>query len=137
MTGNEEDFVTYPEFYRMPNGDLLFLYREGGSGNGNMVMNYYDLKTQKWTRLHDDLIDRQGKRNAYWQCAVGDNGDIHLSWVWHETSNVATNHDICYAKSKNAEGTAIVPPQMANVMEWKQKDDAVKCPLATSSSSDV
>lgn len=101
MTGNEEDHVTYPEFYRMPDGDLLFLYREGGSGNGNMVMNYYHLKTQKWTQLHDDLIDGQGKRNAYWQCAVDDKGDIHLSWVWRETPNVATNHDICYAKSED------------------------------------
>lgn len=101
MTGNEEDYVTYPEFYRLPNGDLFFLYREGGSGNGNLVMNYYDTKTRHWTQLHDDLIDGQGRRSAYWQCAVGPKGVIHLSWVWRETPNVATNHDICYAKSED------------------------------------
>jgi hypothetical protein len=26
-------------------------------------------------------------------------GAIHLSWVWRETPDVATNHDLCYAKS--------------------------------------
>lgn len=29
MTGKDEDDVTYPEFYRMPDGDLLFVYRSG------------------------------------------------------------------------------------------------------------
>ncbi len=99
MTGSEEDYVTYPEFYRMPDGNLLFLYREGGSGNGNLVMNYYYTQKQQWTQLHDDLIDGQGQRNAYWQCAVDAKGTIHLSWVWRETPDVATNHDICYARS--------------------------------------
>jgi hypothetical protein len=26
-------------------------------------------------------------------------GTIHLSWVWRESPDVATNHDMCYAKS--------------------------------------
>ena len=44
MTGKDEDDVTYPEFYRMPDGDLLFAYRSGASGRGNLVLNRYDLK---------------------------------------------------------------------------------------------
>src|SRR5207253_2464266 len=39
MIGRGEDSVTYPEFHRLANGDLLFFYRDGGSGNGNLVMN--------------------------------------------------------------------------------------------------
>jgi hypothetical protein len=26
-------------------------------------------------------------------------GSIHLAWVWRETGDVATNHDLCYARS--------------------------------------
>lgn len=44
MTGQDEDNVTYPEFYNMPDGNILFLYRDGRSGKGNLVMNRYILK---------------------------------------------------------------------------------------------
>lgn len=99
MTGIKEGNVTYPEFYRLPNGNLIFVYRDGSSGNGNLVMNLYDLKTRTWKQLHQGLIDGQGLRNAYWQLCVDKIGTIHLSWVWRETGDVATNHDLCYAKS--------------------------------------
>lgn len=99
MTGLLEKNVTYPEFYLLPNGNLLFFYREGQSGQGNLVINRYDLSTKKWTQLHTNLIDGQKQRNAYWQACVDKNGTIHLSWVWRETSDVSSNHDLCYAKS--------------------------------------
>ena len=99
MIGRTEDKVTYPEFYSMPNGDLLFLYRDGASGNGNLVLNRYDSKAQKWTRIQDNLIDGEKARNAYPQVAVDPKGTIHISWVWRETPDVATNHDLCYARS--------------------------------------
>jgi hypothetical protein len=44
MTGDLEQRVTYPEFYKFSNGDLLFLYRDGSSGNGNLVMNRFVVK---------------------------------------------------------------------------------------------
>jgi beta-glucanase (GH16 family) len=99
MLGTHEQRVTYPEFHRFPNGDLLFMYRDGGSGNGNLVLNRYAVKTQKWTRLHDVLIDGEGKRNAYWQACLDARGTIHVSWVWRESPNVASNHDMAYARS--------------------------------------
>ena len=99
MTGDREQKVSYPEFHRYPNGDLLFMYRDGGSGNGNLVLNRYDQKTQKWTRLHDVLIDGEGQRNAYWQACIDARGTIHVSWVWRESPNVASNHDMAYARS--------------------------------------
>jgi hypothetical protein len=101
MTGKKENKLSYPEFYRMPNGNLIFFYRDGGSGNGSLVMNQYDLKTKKWRQLHSNLIDGEGKRNAYWQACVDTKGWIHLSWVWRETPDVASNHDLCYAYSKD------------------------------------
>lgn len=105
MTATLEDRVTYPEFYRLSNGDLLFFYRDGSSGNGNLVLNRFDVQTQKWRRLHDNLIDGEGQRNAYWQVAVGPGDTIHLSWVWRETGDVTTNHDLCHAVSPDGGNT--------------------------------
>ena len=99
MTGTDEQDVTYPEFYKMPDGGLIFVYRSGASGRGNLIMNRYDLDTHKWERVQDILIDGEGKRNAYWQLYVDGKGTIHLSWVWRETWLVETNHDLCYASS--------------------------------------
>jgi hypothetical protein len=93
--------VTYPEFYRLENGNLLFLYRDGASGRGNLMMNHYDIKTKTWTQRQDSFIDGEGERNAYWQMCTDAKGTIHISWVWRETGDVATNHDMGYAKSSD------------------------------------
>lgn len=99
MTGFKENHVTYPEFYRLANGNLLFLYRDGGSGDGNLMLNSYSIKTKKWRMIQDGWINGEGKRNPYWQTVIDKKGTIHISWVWRETGDVATNHDMCYAKS--------------------------------------
>lgn len=99
MVGSLETDVTYPEFHSLPNGTLLFAYRTGMSGQGNMVLNTYNPHSQTWTRLHDVLIDGEGRRSAYWQMTTDSQGALHLSWVWRETPNVETNHDLCYARS--------------------------------------
>ncbi|MDE6772416.1 MAG: BNR repeat-containing protein, partial [Muribaculaceae bacterium] len=101
LGGDDENDVTYPEFYSMPGGDLIFAYRSGRSGQGNLVLNRYSVKKKEWSRLHDVLIDGEGKRNAYWQMYVDPAGIMHLSWVWRETWLVETNHDLCYARSRD------------------------------------
>ncbi|MBQ8674451.1 MAG: BNR repeat-containing protein [Bacteroides sp.] len=101
MTGVDEGDVTYPEFYTLKGGDLLFAYRSGSSGRGNLVLNRYDVKSGSWHRVQDVLIDGEEKRNAYWQLYVDAQGTIHLSWVWRETWMVETNHDLCYACSRD------------------------------------
>ena len=99
MTGYDETDVTYPEFYRLAEGNLLFVYRSGSSGRGNMVMKHYSTTEKKWTDVQNILIDGENQRNAYWQLYVDESGVIHLSWVWRETWMVETNHDLCYARS--------------------------------------
>lgn len=99
MTGGLEDHVTYPEFYRLPAGDLVFFYRDGSSGNGNLILNAYDVASRKWKQIQNNLIDGEGYRNAYCQACVDNNGTIQLSWTWRESPDVASNHDICYAMS--------------------------------------
>jgi hypothetical protein len=100
MTGKNETKVTYPQFYNLPDGDLLYLYRDGASGNGNAMLNRYDVQTDTWQAVAHPLIAGGGQRNAYLNTlAVDSKGGIHVSWVWRDTPDVATNHDICYAYS--------------------------------------
>lgn len=116
MTGNQEEKVTYPEFHNLPDGKLLFCYRSGKSGRGNMVMNLYSPETQHWEQVQNNLLDGEGQRSAYWQMCTGPKG-LYLSWTWRETWDVSTNHDICYAFSpdggknwKKSDGTSYVLP---------------------------
>ncbi len=99
MIGADEENVTYPEFHRTASGKLLFAYRDGASGRGNLVLNAYDANTRTWQRLHSLLISGEDQRNAYWQMCTDSRGTLHLSWVWRETWLVETNHDMCYARS--------------------------------------
>ena len=100
MTGDRERQVTYPQFTYLPDGGLLLMYREGGSGQGDVLLNRYDLATETWRVVAHPLIDGQGERNAYPNPLVVDKrGGWHLSWTWRETPDVATNHDIMYAFS--------------------------------------
>ncbi len=101
MIGKNENSLSYPDFYRMPDGSLLFLYRNGSSGKANTVLNKYNLKTKEWTSLHENLIDGEGERNAYWQAFIDSKGVFHLSWVWRESAGVESNHDLSYARSRD------------------------------------
>lgn len=99
MTGKLEQLVTYPEFFKRKDGSLLFMYRDGESGKGNLVISEYSLQEKTWKIIHENLIDGEGKRNAYPQATIDKNGTIHLSWVWRSSPDVASNQDMCYARS--------------------------------------
>lgn len=102
MTGLHEDRMTYPEFYNLANGDLLFMYRDGQSGDGDTYLNRYDVQTQRWSAVHHPLLTGEGQRNAYTnQLAIGPDGVWHLSWNWRESSAVESNHDLMYARSRD------------------------------------
>jgi rhamnogalacturonyl hydrolase YesR len=102
MTGQNEDNVTYPAFLRLASGDLLFFYRDGGSGRGNLALNRYDTAADTWSQVHANLLDGEGRRNAYASATIDPKGVLHLAWVWRESPDVATNHDIAYARSDDA-----------------------------------
>lgn len=103
MVGTEENRVTYPVFMKGPNGELLYHYRHGGSGNGYEVYNIWIPQEKKWKRYLDKpLIDGKGERNAYMVGPVlGPDRIYHLIWVWRETPDCATNHTLSYARSKD------------------------------------
>lgn len=101
MVGTEEKRTTYPHFMLTKEGELLYHYRDGGSGNGNEIYNFYATETKSWTRMLDvPLTDGQGLMNAYQtQATVMSDGWYHVYWVWRDTPDCSTNHDLSYMKS--------------------------------------
>jgi hypothetical protein len=103
MVGTNERRTTYPIFFRGPENEFIFTYRDGMSGNGNQIYDIYDVKTKTWKRLLDQpLTDGEGKRNAYFNGPIlGPDGYFHLTWVWRESGDCSSNHDLSYARSKD------------------------------------
>ncbi len=99
MTGRHEDRVTYPQFFLLPDGDLLFLYRDGASGRGSLVLNRYAAAQHAWSQVQPDLIDGEGKHSPYWGMTVDKKGALHLAWIWRDSPDVTSNHDLAYAHS--------------------------------------
>ncbi|MBN2217319.1 MAG: BNR-4 repeat-containing protein [Pirellulales bacterium] len=114
--------VTYPLFYNIPgNGDLLFSYRTGSSGNGDMQLVRWDNAANAWNAVHagtgsnpplidgDYFGDTLVSVNAYTNYAAFDaEGNWRLTWTWRTGSDSPTpfgdyqsNHNIMYAWSPN------------------------------------
>jgi hypothetical protein len=118
MVGTNEAQCTYPQFFQGPTGNLVFAYRDGSSGNGNYIFDTYDLATRSWSRLiNTPLLDGQGTYSAYPVGPIlGPDGYYHLVWVWRDTPDAATNHDLSYIRSRDlvswqtAGGTALALP---------------------------
>lgn len=130
MVDTDESRVTYPQFFNLNDGTLLFLYRDGsnngGSGNADHMLNRYNTSNGTWTRIgklfsrsgtySDSWCGTQSDRSAYNNDIIVDtNNRIHLSWTYREDwPSHNYNHDIYYAYSddggetwKNNSGTTI------------------------------
>jgi hypothetical protein len=101
MVGTNESRCTYPNFMNTREGELLFHYRDGSSGDGNEIYNIYNRNTRQWHRLLDTpLTDGQGLMNAYQtQPTLLSDNWYHVYWVWRDTPDCSTNHDLSYIKS--------------------------------------
>ena len=128
MTGERESRVTYPQFHLTDRGDLFFLYRDGGSGNGSLVLNRYETAAQKWSTIQANLIDGEGRRSPYWDLHIDRRGTLHLAWVWRDSPDVASNHDLCYARSTDggvtwtkSDGTTLALPLTATTAEYAHR----------------
>jgi hypothetical protein len=129
--------VTYPRFAPKADGDLVAVYRNGGSGNGDTHFLSYNstgdtvdgVPRQRWGSSHI-VIDGRSRaassysdgynnsnsdtRNAYLNgIDAGADGRLHMTWTWRENSQ-EPNHDIMYAYSddggstwKNNDGTIV------------------------------
>ncbi len=104
MTGQDESRVTYPRFFHAPDGALLYMYRDGSSGNGRRFLNRYDEATATWTRYFDTpLLDGTARNvNAYPSNFIkGPDGFFHLVWMWRETPDCRSNFHLSYARSRD------------------------------------
>ena len=101
MVGTEEERTTYPHFMLTKDDELLYHYRDGGSGNGNEIYNIYSTETKQWSRMLDEaLTDGEGLMSAYQtQPTILADGWYHMYWVWRDTPDCSTNHDLSYMKS--------------------------------------
>lgn len=132
LTGNETQ-VTYPEFLKLPDGDLFFFYRQGGSGDVDLRLNRYDSPTQSWSVIRQPLIDGYvagqdaESANAYWNTPTIDSaGNLHLSWSFRmDASSFQTNHDLYYAVSPDGGVT------------WQKTDGTPYAMPITQSNSDL
>src|SRR5690606_29970932 len=117
--------VTYPVFVTATNGELAFIYRDGGSGGGNHVLNGWNPDTRSWNRLlATDLFSgasTTGTRSVYFGDndagpVAGPDGRYHLFWFWRGTSDAATTHRVSYIRSPDltnwftASGTPVTLP---------------------------
>jgi hypothetical protein len=100
---DDEARVTYPTFLHDAGGRLIVKYRSGRSGSGDEIYNVFDGATDAWRRLLDTpLTSGEGRRNAYFVGPVlGPNGMFHVVWVWRDSPDAATNHDLSYARSRD------------------------------------
>jgi hypothetical protein len=97
----DERSMTYPVFLRDARGRLILKYRDGGSGRGREIYNV--LEGAAWRRLLGaPLVDGEGRRSAYFVGpTLGPDGRFHLAWVWRDTPDAVTNHDLSYARSRD------------------------------------
>lgn len=101
MVGSRERQVTYPRFFRGPADELIFEYRDGESGGGDWLYNVYDHDAKRWRRLlTEPLTAGYDRMNAYPHGPIsGPDGYYHCCWVWRDSPDAATNHDLSYARS--------------------------------------
>lgn len=115
--------VTYPRFWRTPDGGLQFCFRLGGSGNGDRMLADYNAADHTWRNVRQidsqagtfkDSFNTSPSRCSYPNGYTYDaKGRLHVTWVWRERTQGA-NHDLMYAYSddrgftwRNNQGTLI------------------------------
>jgi hypothetical protein len=104
MTGLNETSVTYPSFINTPDGHLLFIYRDGVSGNGRWLVTRYDQGA--WyalssSPLFDETWNKQTTSAYPSNFQFSSDGTAHLAIVWRHTLDVATNYAISYVRTKD------------------------------------
>lgn len=108
MIGAQETSVTYPTPVKTTDGTLYFLYREGGSGNGDTYLNRYSTTTATWARVAKLFDGMVSSECAYLNRVVpGPGNTLHLFFTWRGTGNADTNNDFGYVKVNAAAGTAM------------------------------
>lgn len=127
LVGSEETSNTYPQFVKFKNQQLGLFHRSGSSDSAKLVLDTFDSAAKTWARTAV-VIDGTGSSHSPYpnHIAVDRNsGRMHLMWTWRDTSDGATNEDICYAYSDD------------NGANWKKSDDSAYSLPITRATSEV
>lgn len=110
MVGTQEASVTYPVFVQGPGRELIFMYRDGGSGSGNHVINKWNPQSGSWSRLLGTNLfhgaSSSGTRSVYFGDndagpVAGPDGWYHLFWFWRATPDAGSTHRVSYMRSQD------------------------------------
>ena len=113
LTANEAAVkqVTYPRFIIGNDSTLIFSYRgDGGSGNANSFLVTYK-NNGYWNNpikivngkigTYTGSAGTSNTRCAYYNDFVYQSGMLYLTWMWRETPDLITNHDLMFAYSED------------------------------------
>ena len=106
MIGSEEERVTYPAFASLPDGALLFAYRDGRAGHGDVYLNRLPAGAGRWGRVGMLVAGRGSDESPYLNhLAVGRDGVLHLSGCFRGKGGAAANRDVWHAVSDDGGST--------------------------------
>jgi hypothetical protein len=106
MIGAEEERVTYPAFVSLPDGTLLFFYRDGRAGHGNVYLNWLPAGAERWERVGTLIAGRGSDESPYLNhIAVAHDGALHLSGCFRGKGGAAANRDVWHAASDDGGAT--------------------------------
>jgi hypothetical protein len=110
---------TYPAFVRLVLGNLLWFFRSGASGGGDLVMRYWSDAanggSDSWVTLFANLIDGVSSGVSAYPCRFAyKNGKLGVAWVWRNTPALNTNHDLCYMYALESGSVQTIPATQAN-----------------------
>jgi hypothetical protein len=102
MVGRDEESVTYPAFVSLPDGSLLFFYRDGRAGFGDVYLNRLGPGEEGWGRIGKLVEGRRSKESPYLNhVAVSAAGAVHVSGCFRGRGGAAANRDVWHALSED------------------------------------
>lgn len=105
MDASKEVSTTYPKFLFLEDGTLIFHYRDGVSGNGAeiYVRQNSDGSFSPYldTPLTDGTVGGTSMSAYMTGPLMGPDGRYHLVWVWRDSGEADTCHDLSYAWSRD------------------------------------
>jgi hypothetical protein len=106
MLGVEEERVTYPAFVSLPDGTLLFFYRDGRAGRGDVYLNRLAPGCERWQRVGKLVGGSRSEESPYLNhVAVGRDGALHVSGCFRGKGGAAANRDVWHATSDDGGST--------------------------------
>lgn len=129
MIGPDEGRVSYPKFFNLPDGTLLFLYRDGVAGDGDTFLNRYDPTAGQWGRVHK-LVDGGSDSVSFYPNHVSTrDGSIHIAGVWRSGSP-NTARDVTYLRSDDGGDTWVQADGTPQTIPLRHGNGDVALPTA-------